>query len=268
MIGNLKTSFFLPALLATILTANAQQAPDPRVADLVRAGQVRVALFLPQYTKNPTTGEIRGDVHLVEIARALASRLGVKLVLVDYPNPKTAVEGLKAGSCDMAFLGIDRSRTGELGFSPPFAELDFTYLVPAGSSIRSVADADRPGVRIAAIRNHELTLALSRILKHATLVYADTPEPAFDLLKTGRADAWESVGYALQPYSARLPGSRVLEDRYGANRQAIAVAKGEAGRLSYISQFVEEAKASGLVQRAIDHGGLHGIHVAPAGNPE
>jgi polar amino acid transport system substrate-binding protein len=268
MTMNLRLALILLSLGASIVAAYTQQAPDPRVADLVRAGQVRVALFLPQYTKNPTTGDIHGDVHLVEIARALAARLDVKLVLVYYPTPKMAVEGLKAGSCDVAFLGIDRSRTGELGFSPPFAELDFTYLVPAGSSIRSVADADRPGVRIAAIRNHESTLALNRILKHATLVYTDTPEPAFDLLRTGRADAWASVGFALQPYSARLPGSRVLEDGYGANRQAMAVAKDEAGRLSYISEFIEEAKASGLVQRAIDHGGLHGIHVAPAGNPE
>lgn len=268
MIWNLKTSLSLSALLATIVTANAQQAPDPRVKDLVRAGKVRVALFLPQFTKNPVTGEIRGDVHLVETARALAARLGVELVLVDYPTPTKAVEGLKSGSCDVAFLGIDRSRAAEVGFSPPFAELDYTYLVPAGSSIRSVADADRPGVRIAAIRNHASTLTLSRILKHATLVYADTPDPAFDLLRTGRTDAWASVGYALQSYSTRLPGSRVLEDRYGANRMAMAVPKGEAGRLAYISEFIEEAKASGLVQRAIERGGLRGVHVAPPGNPE
>jgi polar amino acid transport system substrate-binding protein len=268
MIWNLKTSLFLSALLATIVTANAQQAPDPRVKDLVRAGKVRVALFLPQFTKNPVTGEIRGDVHLVETARALAARLGVELVLVDYPTPTKAVEGLKSGSCDVAFLGIDRSRAAEVGFSPPFAELDYTYLVPAGSSIRSVADADRPGVRIAAIRNHASTLTLSRILKQATLVYADTPDPAFELLRTGRTDAWASVGYALQSYSTRLPGSRVLEDRYGANRMAMAVPKGEAGRLAYISEFIEEAKASGLVQRAIERGGLRGVHVAPPGNPE
>jgi polar amino acid transport system substrate-binding protein len=111
-------------------------------------------------------------------------------------------------------------------------------------------------------------LTLSRILKHATLVYADTPDPAFDLLLTGRADIWASVGYALQPYSTRLPGSRVLEDGYGANRLAMAVPKGEAGRLAYISEFIEEAKATGLVQRAIERGGLRGVHVAPPGNSE
>jgi polar amino acid transport system substrate-binding protein len=258
----------LSALLASIVTANAQQAADPRVMDLVQAGRIRVALFLPQFTKDPVTGEIQGDVHLVETSRALAARLGVELVLVDYPTPTKALEGLKVGLCDVAFVGNDRSRAAEVGFSSPLVELDYTYLVPAGSSIRSVADADRPEVRIAATRNHASTLALSRILKHATLVYAETPAPTFDLLLTGRADTWASVGYALQTYSAQLPGSRVLEDRYGANRLAMAVPKGEAGRLAYISEFVEEAKASGLVQRAIERGGLRGVHVAPPGNSE
>ncbi len=140
------------------MTANAQQSRDPRVKDLMQAGRVRVALFLPQFTKNPVTGEIRGDVHLVETARALAARLGVELVLIDYPTPTKAVEGLKAGSCDVAFLGNDRSRAAEVSLSPPFVELDYTYLVPAGSSIRSVADVDRPEVRIAVIRNHASTL--------------------------------------------------------------------------------------------------------------
>src|SRR4029450_5878523 len=88
---------------------------------------------------------IRGDMHLVETPRALATRLGVELMLVDYPTPIKAVEGLKVSACDVAFLGIDPSRAADVGFSPPFVELDFTYLVPAGSSNRRRADADRPG---------------------------------------------------------------------------------------------------------------------------
>jgi ABC-type amino acid transport substrate-binding protein len=114
----------LAALFASIVTANAQQSRDPRVNDLMQAGRVRAALFLPQFTKNPVTGEIRGDVHLVETAQALAARLGVELVLIDYPTPAKAVEGLKAGSCDVAFLGNDRSRAAEVSLSPPFVELD------------------------------------------------------------------------------------------------------------------------------------------------
>jgi polar amino acid transport system substrate-binding protein len=249
-------------------SASAPQAPDARVQDLVRAGKLRAAVFLPQFSKSVVTGEIQADVHLVEPAQALAARIGVALVLVDYATPSKAVEGLNAGSCDVAFLGIDPSRATEVGFSPPFVELDYTYLVPAGSTIFNIADADRPEVRIAAIRNHASTIALSRLLKHATSVHVDTPDPALDLLRTGRADAVASVTYALEQFSTEISGSRVLEDRYGANRLAMAVPKAATARLAYINEFIEEAKATGLIQRAIERGGLRGVHVAPNGNPE
>jgi polar amino acid transport system substrate-binding protein len=138
---------------------------------------------------------------------------------------------------------------------------DFTYLVPGGSSIHNVADADRTGVRIAVVRDHASTLALKRVLKNAETVSAETPDAAFDLLRTGQADAWASPRFSVVGSSAKLPGSRVLEDRYGANLVALAVPKGEAGRLGYVTEFIEEAKASGLVQRAIERAGLIGYQV-------
>jgi polar amino acid transport system substrate-binding protein len=274
MEGTMKNSLrflsMVVALLATVATADAQQAVDPRVADLVRAGRIRFALFLPGYAKDPVTGELRGagtGAVTVQIAQALAARLGVEVQLVGFPAPPAVVECLKAGACDLAYMGIDPSRTAEVGFSLPFMQQDFTYLVPAGSSIRSAADADRPGVRIAVVRNHASTLALNRILKHAEPVGVEVPDAAFELLRAGHADTWASPRYSLLEYSTQLPGSRVLEDRYGANLIALAVPKGQAGRLAYISEFIEGAKASGLVQRAIEHAGLRGYQVVSPGNP-
>lgn len=240
----------------------AQQTPDAGVADVVRAGKIRLGLFLPQYTNDSATGEIRGDVHLVETARGLARRLGVELSLVGHPTPLKAMECLNAGGCDVAFLGNELSRANEVRFSPPVIELDYSYLVPAGSSIRHFEDADQFNTRVAVVRGHASTLTLGRLLKHAELVYADTPDPTFELLRTGRADAMASVAYVLQRYSTRLPGSRVLEGRYGANLLSMAVGKNQVGRLAYITEFVEEAKSSGLVQRAIERGGLRGVHAA------
>jgi polar amino acid transport system substrate-binding protein len=63
---------------------------------------------------------------------------------------------------------------------------------------------------------------------------------------------------------SQLPGSRVLTDRFGVNAVAIAVPKGEARRPAFIREFVEEAKASGMVQRAIESAGLRGVQVAGA----
>jgi polar amino acid transport system substrate-binding protein len=257
------------AFTATLASfAEAQQVPDPRVADLVHAGKIRFALFLPGYNKDAATGELRGvgtGAVTVQLAQALAERLGIKVELVGFSTPALVVECLKAGACDVAYMGIDPSRVGEVGFSLPFMQQDFTYLVPAGSSIRSVADADRTGVRIAVVRDHASTLALKRVLKNAETVSAETPDAAFDLLRSGQADAWASPRFSVVASSAKLPGSRVLDDRYGANLIALAVPKGEAGRLGYVTEFIEEAKASGLVQRTIDRAGLRGYDVVSPG---
>lgn len=257
------------ALLATAGMAEAQQVPDARVADLTRTGVLRVALFLPMYARDPVTSELRGfgpGAVFIDVARLLAARIGVEVLLLGYRVPGEVVECLKTGACDVAFMGAQRSRAAQADFSPPIVHLDYTCLVPAGSPIRSVADADRPGIRIAVVRNHASTLALGRMLKHAEQVGAEIPDAAFELLRTGRADVLASVRPALVEYSASLPGSRVLEDRYGFNPVVLAVARDQAGRLAYISEFIEEAKASGLVQRAIERTGVHGVHVAPAGN--
>ena len=268
---SLRFLLMMVILLATVATADAQQTADPRVADLVRAGRIRVGLHLPQFTKDPVTGELRGNeagIVFIEIARALSARLGVEVLLVGHPTPPKLLECLKAGACDVGFVGIEPSRAAEVDFSYPVTQFDFTYLVPAGSPIRSVADADRPGVRIAVVRDHASTLALSRILKHAEMVGAEIPEASLDLVRTGRADALASTRPGLLGSSRKLPGSRVLEDRYAVSvGTAMVVPKGQAGRLAYISEFIEEAKASGLVQRAIERAGQRGMRVAPPGNP-
>jgi polar amino acid transport system substrate-binding protein len=269
-----KSLRFLPmtiALLATVAAADSQQAADPRVADLVTAGRIRIALHLGQFTKDPVTGELRGmgpGVVFMDIARALSARLGVETILVGHPTPAKLVECVKAGACDVGIVGIEPSRAAEVDFSPPFTQFDYTYLVPTGCPIRSVADADGRGVRIAVVRNHTSTLALGRILKHAEMVGAEIPEAAFDLLRTGRADALAAPRPQLLEYSTKLAGSRVLDDRYGANLgTAMVIPKGQPGRLAYVSEFIEEAKASGFVQRAIERAGERGIRVAPPGNP-
>jgi polar amino acid transport system substrate-binding protein len=240
---------------------DARHSTDPQVADLMRAGKVRVALYLPQYTHDPVTGELRG--WSVDLVHALGADLGVTGVPIENPHPPAAMACLKSGAADAAMLGIVASRSTEVDFSPPLVEADYSCLILAGSSIRSVADADRPGVRIAAVRDHASTLALSRIVKHATFVYADTPDPTFEILRRGDADLFISLHEVLLGYARQLPGSRVLAERYGFNSIGLAVPKGRVEHLARFSEFVEKAKASGLVQQAIDRSGWRGARVAP-----
>src|SRR5262245_36656453 len=126
------------------------EASDLRVADLIRAGKMRVAFFLPLYVKDSRTGELRGmgpGIVDIEIAGALAAGLGVAPHLVGYSTPQEVVESLKCGASDMAFMGVVPSRAAEVAFTSPFMEMDYTCLVPAESSIGCISDADQPGVR-------------------------------------------------------------------------------------------------------------------------
>jgi polar amino acid transport system substrate-binding protein len=241
----MKTGFAVSLiLLAAAGIAGAQQIPDPRVADLVRAGRVRIAVL----------GGVAPGIAM-DLARAFAERLGIEVLPIEYPTPAAVLESLKADACDLGFLVIDPARAEVVDFSPPYLERDFTYLVPAGSKIRSVADADQSGVRIAVVRTHASELALSRIVRHAGLVRAESLETAFDLLRAGNVEAFASARRDLVKYSAQMPGSRVLADRYGASFSAIAVPKGHPGRLAYVTEFIEEAKTSGVVQRALERAG-------------
>src|SRR5580658_5479848 len=148
-----------------IVQSGAPSPPaDSRMADIVTAGKIRLALFLPQYDKNPMTGELRGvgtGFLALAIIRLLAKRLGVAVVVVELPSPAKAVACLKDSECDVAFLGIEPSRIAEVDFSPPIFQFDYTYLVPAGSALQSIADADRPGFTIAIVRSHASALALA-----------------------------------------------------------------------------------------------------------
>jgi polar amino acid transport system substrate-binding protein len=234
-----------------------------RVADIVRNDKIRIGLF-PSffYRAAAGTGELQGVG--IEIARVLAAKIGVELVIREYANPPSVVQALKAGECDVAFLGIDPLRASEIDFTLPYMQADFTFLVPEGSSIDSINDVNRSGTRIAVVRNHAMASALQGKLNAATLIYAETPDAAFDLLRSLQADVLAGIRPGLFNYAALLTGSRVLEDSYGTNILALAVAKGQPERLSYLSDFIEDVRTTGLVRRAIESAGLRGIQAIPS----
>jgi polar amino acid transport system substrate-binding protein len=238
---------------------------DPRVAALAAADAIRLALFLPQHTED--AAGIRGigtGLIAIEIVGALAARLGVAARVIKYPSPKDAVAGLQDGECDVAFLGIEPSRVAVVDFSPALFQFDYSLLVPPGSPIGSLEDTDQAGRRIGLVDGHASALALRRIVKHAELIGAELPESAFDLLRDQKVDALAFPRDQLIAFAGRLPGARVLAKGYGVNRVGMAVAKGRAGLLSYLSDFATEAKTTVLVQRAIERGRLDGFDVATA----
>ena len=248
-------------------TSDAQQASDGRVADLIKSGRLRAAFGMnPTLAfKDPTTGRLRGPA--LELASALATRIGVELVPVEYPSPGAVLQGVETKAWDLTFLVVDPGRSGVVDCSTPYMQSDFTYLVSGESTVRAVADVDRPGIRVAVVRKDASDLRLTRLLKQAELVRADDINGAIEILRAGRAEAAAAPGPVLSVQMAKLSGARLLEEGFAPISYALVVPKGNQGLLAYVSEFVEEAKASGLVSRTIESAGLRGVKVAPKQNP-
>ena len=261
----LRSRLVLAAALAlAVLGASADAADDPRVADLVKARLVRVALDVNNPLlayRDPLTTEMDGLT--VRLAASLAARIGVPLRALPYDKPPEIALALRDLALDAGFLAIDPTRAVIVDFSPPLVEVDNAYLVTPGSPLREVGDLDGAGVRIAVVEGYGPDLFLTRALKRARLVRAKTLRDAVDLVITGQADVAAGHLPSLRTQALRLPGARLLEDRLIGEAYGIAVPKGKPGWLAFVTEFVEYAKASGLIQRGIDAQGLEGVRVAP-----
>jgi polar amino acid transport system substrate-binding protein len=233
-------------------------------ADLAPTGKLRVGINYGNpvlATRDPGSGELRGVA--VDLARELGKRVDVPVELVGFESAGQMVAGLKAGAWDVAFLAIDPGRAGEIDFTAPYIEIEGTYLVPAGSPLRTIADVDRAGVRIGVSANSAYDLFLSRELQRAELVRAPDPTSAFELVVAGKVDVVAGVRQSLMANAEKLPGSRVFAGRFMAIQQALGIPKGHDEGAKYLRSFIEDVKTSGLVARAIEKAGVRGVSVAP-----
>jgi polar amino acid transport system substrate-binding protein len=246
--------------------ASAPPAPTPaQKSELAPTGTLRVAVFTGNPvlgTTDKASGEVRGTT--ASMGRALAQAAGVPAKIIGYGAIAKMVEDAKTGEWDVAVVAFDPARRNIVEFAPPHIVVDLTYLVAPGSNIRSVPEADKPGVSIAAAKGAATTLFLERTLKSAKVVQADNEPAAFGLIKDGRAQVYAQNRYMLLGLADGLPGARVLEDRFAAAEMCLVVPKGRGAALAYVTEFVEQSKRSGAVKRAIDEAKLRGVSVAPA----
>ncbi len=233
-------------------------------AELVPTGTLRVGVNLGNFllvSKDPATGELRGIVP--DLAGELARRLGTTAQLISYSGAGQVADTAKSGAWDAGFIGAEPQRAEEIAFTPAYLEIPATYLVPAGSSIRSLDEVDRPGVRIAVSARSAYDLYLSRNLVHAQLVRAEGLSASYDLFIAEKLDVLSGLLPRLATDVERLPGARILGGKFTAVQQAIGTPKARTAAAAYLREFVADIKTSGLVARLIDRHGAKGVNVAP-----
>ena len=197
------------------------------------------------------------------LGRELARRLGVPIAYVEYNTAATMADAANADAWDVAFLAIDPSRAAQIDFTAAYVQAESTYLVRRDSPYRNVADLDRDGIRIAVGEGTAYALYLARTLRHATLLKAPTSPAAVALFEAARLDAAAGVRNPLLAAARQDASLRVLEDSFMVTGQAAGVRKGRAAAATYLAAFIEEAKASGFVARALRDSGVTDATVAP-----
>jgi polar amino acid transport system substrate-binding protein len=240
-------------------------APTPAViAQLAPTGVLRAGInmsnFLLVSSRGPA-GEPEGVSP--DMARAVAAALGVPLRLVRFPKPGELADAVDADAWDIGLIGAEPQRAEKIAFTAAYAEIEATYLVPAGSPITSLEEVDRPGIRIAVAARSAYDLWLARNIHQATLMRADGLDAAFELFRDAGLDVLAGLRPRLLTEVETLPGARILPGRFTAVQQAIGTRRANTEAAAFLAGFVEEAKSSGLVARLIERHGVRGLSVAP-----
>jgi polar amino acid transport system substrate-binding protein len=240
--------------------------PQDVIAELAPTGVVRAGINLSNFllvSGKSAVGEPEGVAP--DMAREIAERLGVPVAYVTYARPGELADAAGQGVWDIGLIAAEPARAETIAFSPAYAEIEAMYLVHADSPLRSIEEVDRPGVRIAIAARSAYDLFLTRHLHQAELVRAPSLDASFDLFVAARLDALPGLRPRLLQDIEKLPGARILDGRFTAVQQAVGTAKANETGARFLRDFIEDAKASGLVGRLIERHQIRGLSVAPPG---
>jgi polar amino acid transport system substrate-binding protein len=237
------------------------------VSDVAPKGSLRVAIGVGPSasafwaTRDAATGGARGVT--VELGKAAAAKLGVPLQLVEYPNSAAITAAASKDGWDISFMPYEAEREKLMDHGPAYVVYESSYIVRAGSDIRSAAQMDRAGVRVGAVEGTSTSRTVAKSLRHASLVPFPKAGDAVEQLAQGRVDALAMGRDALVDIAKKVPGTRLLDDVIQSTGVVVVVPKDRPATLAWAAGFLEEAKADGTVRRALDSAGFREAPVAP-----
>ena len=234
------------------------------VAELAPKGMLRAGINMSNFllvTGKTASGDPQGVAP--DMAAEIARRLGVPVAYVPFERPSKLADAAGTDAWDIGLIGAEPQRAEKIAFTPAYCEIEATYLVPGDSRISSVAEVDRPGVRITVRRGAAYDLWLERNIKQATVLRSDSADGPFDQFVGEKLEAYAALKPALLKDREKLPGSKILPGNFMTVQQAIGTEKKNAAGAAFLRDFVAEAKKSGLVAQLIEKHRVQGLSVAP-----
>jgi len=237
---------------------------DKARAELAPTGVLRAGINLSNFLL-VTGREANGDPQGVapDMAAAIAKSLGVQLKLVPYKSPGELGDAVGSNAWDIGLIGAEPQRAEKIAFTAAYVEIEATYMVPPGSAIKSIAEVDRKGVRIAVSARSAYGLWLENNIKNATLLPVSGLDAAYNKFADEKLEVLAGLRPGLLKDLEKYPDYKILDGKFTAVQQAVGCNKPATEGARYIAEFVEHAKKSGLVASLIEKHKVKGLSVAP-----
>jgi len=227
----------------------------------LRGGVVTAPAASAFFAIRDGSGEVKGVT--VDLIGCFAAAVKLPLVLQVYDNSGQVTDAVAKGECDIAFMPQDTERAKRVDFGPPYYLIESTYLVPAGSTIKSIEEVNRPGRLIIAISNTTTARSARRTAPNASVEEVPSVDQMTEMARQGQGDAFALSHDSFAGLLPKLPGARVLPGNFQQTGIAVAVPKERPLALKIATELLEAAKKSGVVRRALDAAGFKDASVAP-----
>lgn len=250
----------LLALAFWFVPAEARAADAAVRQVLAPSGALKVGV----YRGSPTSiieGQKPEDAKGVgyDLGKRLAAALGVPFAPTVFPANGSLLKAVAAGEVDVVFTNATPARAKTMDFSQTFMSGEKSFLVPAGSPLKNLADATRPGTRIGVSKGSSTAKELAELYPAVTLEPIDTLHAAGEMLTAGRIDAFATNNAILYELSDEVPGSHVLPGHWGMEHFAAGIPKGREAGMPFLRDFIAKATAGGSVAEAIRRVNLRGV---------
>lgn len=244
-------------------TSNNQSIDQALIQEIAPTGSLRVGINLGNPILaglDPASQEPIGVS--VDLANQLAKKLGINAVFTAFQTASNTIDSLKAGESDLIFVAIDPVRGKELAYSPAYIQIEGAYMVRESSSITKNEEVDQAGNHIVVGKGSAYDLYLTRELKNASLVRANSSQDVLDDFMKSTYEVAAGVKQQLEMDSKRYDNLRMLPGRFMVINQAMAIPKNRELAATLLEPFINEMKASRIIQGSLDKYKIQGAIVA------
>ena len=194
----------------------------------------------------------------VEIAKAIADKLGMELKVVDIEFD-SIITGVQTGKYDMGMAGmtVTDERKESVDFSDSYATGIQSVIVKEGSEITKVDDilakdaTYKIGVQLSTTGDIYVTDDLGDAAAERVVEY-QTGNDAVSALASGKVDAVVIDNEPAKSYVAATSGLKILDTEYVSEDYAICFAKNNTELKDKVNGALKDLIADGTVKTIID----------------